>query len=280
MRVLQRRDLLAGSLKAAAAGCLGFGAGISAWAQPAGAREELRVLVARVRPSVLPVGTYSATASPRFGFRGTGFVVGDGHLVATNAHVLPAAAEAESGQRLAVLAQSAARGREAGDLRFASIAALDRAHDLALLRVDGPPLPTMALAGGELAAEGQSIALIGFPVGGALGFAPVTHRGIVASVTTVALPAPTAAQLDPRALMRLRAGAFEVLQLDATAYPGNSGGPVLDADTGEVIGIVNMVMVRGSRETALSAPTGISYAIPVRHLQALLDEVRSATPPR
>ena len=37
-----------------------------------------------------------------------------------------------------------------------------------------------------------------------------------------------------------------------------------------VIGLVNMVLVKGSRESALSNPTGISYAIPVRHLQALL----------
>ncbi len=95
-------------------------------------------------------------------------------------------------------------------------------------------------------------------------------------MTTIALPAPTAAQLDPRALARLRAGNIEVLQLDATAYPGNSGGPVLDAESGAVVGVVNMVAVRGSRETALSAPTGITYAIALRSLRALLDEARSA----
>ena len=62
-----------------------------------------------------------------------------------------------------------------------------------------------------------------------------------------------------------------VLQLDATAYPGNSGGPLLDADTGQVLGILNMVLVKASRESALSQPTGISYAIPVEHLRALIE---------
>ncbi|MCW5632315.1 MAG: trypsin-like peptidase domain-containing protein [Rubrivivax sp.] len=248
-------------------------------ASPRDGAGDLRPIAARARPSVLPVGTYSATASPRFGFRGSGFVVGDGRLVATNAHVLPPAGAAEPGHSLAVLARTAGPGREAGDLRLATLVAQDRAHDLALLRLEGAPLPALALAGGERVAEGLPIALVGFPIGGALGFAPVVHRGIVASVTTAALPAPTAAQLDPRAVARLRAGNFEVLQLDATAYPGNSGGPVLDADTGEVIGVVNMVLVRGSRETALSAPTGITYAIPVRHLRTLLDEA-AAAPPR
>jgi hypothetical protein len=44
----------------------------------------------------------------------------------------------------------------------------------------------------------------------------------------------------------------------------------LDADTGQVLGIVNMVLVKGGRESALSNPTGISYAVPVRHLHELL----------
>ncbi len=275
----RRRALREGGLRLFAFVLAGTATGRSK-AQPVEVRSDLRAIVARVRPAVLPVGTYSATANPRFGFRGSGFVVADGHLVVTNAHVLPATPEAESGHRLAVLAQSAAPGREAGDLRFASLAAIDRVHDLAVLRLDGPPLQPLALASADRVAEGKSIALMGFPVGGALGFSPVTHRGIVASITTVALPAPNAAQLDPRAVARLRAGNFEVLQLDATAYPGNSGGPVLDADTGEVVGVVNMVLVRGSRETALSAPTGITYAIPVQHVHALLDEARTATPPR
>jgi len=274
-----RRTLLEDGLKAVTLLLAGAGHGIGQ-AQAAQARADLRATVARARPAVLPVGTYSPTASPRFGFRGSGFVVGDGHLLATNAHVLPPTTEGESALRLAVLAQTAAPGREAGDLRFASVAAIDRAHDLALLRLDGPALQALVLARGEPVAEGKSIALMGFPVGGALGFSPVTHGGIVASVTTVALPAPSAAQLDPRALARLRAGNFEVLQLDATAYPGNSGGPVLDADTGEVVGVVNMVLVRGSRESALSAPTGITYAIPVQHLHALVVEAGSAAPQR
>jgi len=270
---LRRRALLQGALQL---GLLALAGGA-----PGARAADLRAVVARVRSAVLPVGTYSATANPRFGFRGTGFVVGDGQLVVTNAHVLPPpAAEPESAPRLAVLAQNAAPGREAGDLRFATLAAIDRAHDLAVLRLDGPALAPLPLSREPRIEEGRAIALVGFPVGGALGFSPVTHRGIVASVTTVALPAPTAAQLDPRAVSRLRAGNFEVLQLDATAYPGNSGGPVLDADTGEVIGVVNMVLVRGSRESALSAPTGITYAIPVQQLRALLEEARGAPPPR
>jgi serine protease Do len=132
----------------------------------------------------------------------------------------------------------------------------------------------LALAEAGLAREGQSIALMGFPIGGTLGFAPVTHRGIVASITTAALPAATSQSLDPRAILRLREGNYEVLQLDATAYPGNSGGPLFDVETGRVIGVINMVLVKAGRESALSAPTGITYAVPVRHLHELMKSTR------
>lgn len=236
-------------------------------------RADLVSVIAAAKPSVLPVGTFNATDSPRFGFRGTGFVVGDGTLVATNFHVLPAAAEVASGPVLAVLV-SVGRGNETGQLRRARVVATDRPRDLALLKIEGDALTPLRLDEAGAAREGQAVALLGFPIGGALGFAVVTHRGIVASITTAALPAATAQQLDPRALVRLREGNYEVLQLDATAYPGNSGGPLLDADTGRVVGIVNMVVVKAGRESALSNPTGMTYAIPVQHLHELLKSPR------
>ncbi len=259
-----RREVLRCAATAAAAAASGSWVS-SAWAQAG--LQGLPATVANVRNSVVPVGTFSATASPRFGFRGTGFVVGDGSLVATNFHVLPAAAAPDAGAMLAVLTP---KGTEAGTVRMARVVATDRTRDLALLKIEGAALPALSLEDSGGAREGQSIALMGFPIGGALGFSPVTHRGIVASVTTGALPAPTAQQLDPRAITRLREGNFEVLQLDATAYPGNSGGPVFDADTGRVLGLVSWVLVKEGRETALTNPTGISYAIPVRYLIDLM----------
>lgn len=231
---------------------------------------DLPALVAASRPSVLPVGTYDPLGSPRFAFRGSGFVVGDGNHVVTNVHVLP-----ESGPtpapRLAVLAP--ARG-DSAEGRLATLVQTDREHDLALLRFDGAPMPALTLAPADGVREGMEIALIGYPIGGVLGYSPVTHRGIVASITRIALPSLAARQLDARAISRLRDGPFEVYQLDATAYPGNSGGPLLDVQTGQVVGVVNMVLVRGTRESALSNPTGITYAIPVRFVHELLKAAR------
>ncbi len=61
-----------------------------------------------------------------------------------------------------------------------------------------------------------------------------------------------------------------MLQLDGTAYPGNSGSPLYETENGEVVGIINMVFVKGTKEAALTQPSGISYAIPAQPLIDLI----------
>ena len=95
---------------------------------------------------------------------------------------------------------------------------------------------------------------------------------MVASLTPIAAPAPNSRQLNAQAIATLRRGSFDIIQLDATAYPGNSGGPLLDVASGQVVGVVNMVLVKGNKESALSQPSGISYALPVQLVHELLRE--------
>ncbi len=232
------------------------------------ARAGLLEVIAATKPSVVAVGLYNALSSPRFTPRGTGFVVGDGTQVITNAHVLPEDLEKTFGNQLRVRVVA---GAAAPSERIATVLRVDPVHDLALLRIDGVRLPTLTLAPNADVPEGLSIALIGFPISSALGLAPVTHRGIVSSVTDMVLPLPTARSLTNRAIQQLRENPFKIYQLDATAYPGNSGGPLVDVENGEVIGVVSLVAIKGTRESALSAPTGISYAMPVRWVRALLE---------
>ena len=76
--------------------------------------------------------------------------------------------------------------------------------------------------------------------------------------------------LNEKVIRAVKSGRYDVYQLDATAYPGNSGSPVFDAESGVVIGIINMVFIKSTREAALSQPSGISYAIPAIHLKELM----------
>jgi len=103
---------------------------------------------------------------------------------------------------------------------------------------------------------------------------PVTHRGIVSAITPIGIPQANSRDLDPALIRRLANDVFRVYQLDATAYPGNSGSPLYEPASGEVLGVMNMVFVKSTKENVLSDPSGISYAIPVEYLQRLLAELK------
>lgn len=222
--------------------------------------------IERVKPSILVIGLFNKTASPQFQMRGTGFVVGTGNIAATNSHVLPENLDRDT--RIAVLQSSGLQGST--QIRLTEILARDKDHDIALLRLDGPPLPFLRLIPSDTVREGQGVAFTGFPIGGALGFSPVTHRGTISSITPIGIPGGNSTQLNGKLIQQLKRGTFKVFQLDATAYPGNSGSPIFDTDTGDVIGIINMVFIKGSKEAALSNPSGISYAIPSNYLLQLI----------
>jgi S1-C subfamily serine protease len=232
------------------------------------ARADLVAAIAKVKPSILIVGVYKPTNSPRFTLRGTGFVVGPGNLAITNAHVIPEGLEADPEARIVVQVRGAAANE--WQSRPANLLDMDKEHDLALLQVEGAAIAPLRLRDSETVQEGQAIAFMGFPIGGILGFSPVTHRGTISSITAIAPPSPTSQQLSAKAIRSLRSGSFDIFQLDAVAYPGNSGGPLFDADTGEVLGVINSGLVKGTKEAALTNPTGITYAIPGKFIAQLL----------
>lgn len=237
------------------------------------AHADLPDIIDSIRPSIVGVGTTYPERQPIGSARpsqllGTGFAVGDGNLIATNYHVIPTSLDEENRQSLAVFV---GRGREAR-VRLAQLVAEDQEHDLVLLQIPGDPLPTIALGNAESVREGEMMAFTGFPIGAVLGLFPATHLGIVSSITPVARTADNAADLTPTQLRRMR-NPFDVFQLDAIAYPGNSGSPVYRQSDGVVIGVLNSVFIKESRESVLERPSGISYAIPVNWLINLLSSV-------
>jgi S1-C subfamily serine protease len=263
-----RRSLPAPGRRACNAGAvarLALAAALLSGAPSAGA--QVPATIERVKPSVVGIGTFQKTRAPAFRFLGTGFAVGDGSMIVTNAHVLPQSLDAGNGETLTVLVPGRAPATE---LRPATRGAEDPAHDLALLRIPGPALAALAIRDSASVREGEPVLFTGYPIGAVLGAFPATHRGMISAITPIAIPAAHSSQLKPELIRRLGSGPFPVFQLDATAYPGNSGSPLYDPATGEVIGIVNMVFVKGTKESALTQPSGITYAIPSRYLIELL----------
>lgn len=224
-------------------------------------------VIKHIKPSTVAVGTFQQTRSPSADFRGTGFVVGDGLSIITNAHVLPPALNTEQKEMLGIITGEGANPT----FRSAVVAAVDKEHDIAHLRISGTPLPALKMQDSDKVEEGQMLAFTGFPLGMLLGMRHVTHRAMLSALTPIAMPASTARQLDAKTISQMQRSPFMVFQLDATAYPGNSGSPVFDPETGGVVGIVNMVYVKGVKENAISNPSGITYAIPGKYISRMLD---------
>jgi S1-C subfamily serine protease len=218
-----------------------------------------------IKPSVVGIGVYTPTGQPKNRLYGSGFVIGNGTYIVTNHHVIDKELDDSLLQKLAIFSGKGT----ATKVRIASLIANDKEHDIAILKIDGQPLPAMQLSNNDFRLEGSDVAFTGFPIGAVLGLYPVTHKGMIAAVTPTIIPLDDSRQISIAMLKRLR-DPYLVYQLDATAYPGNSGSAMYDVKTGAVIGIINKVFVQQSKETVISKPSGITYAIPVKYLHQLL----------
>lgn len=219
--------------------------------------------VARIKTSVVGVGTFLKTRSPPAQLLGTGFVVADGRHVLTNAHVL--STELTAPETLVVFVGGGAEPVP----RLAVKVAEDAEHDLLLLKMSEAPLPALQLGDSDKVREGETYAFTGFPIGAILGLYPATHHAMISAITPLAVPLSAAKQLTPAVMRRLKHN-YAVFQLDGTAYPGNSGSPLYDPASGTVVGVVNKVFVQESRESVLQKPSGISYAVPINFARELL----------
>ncbi len=248
------------------AGLLMIAAAVPTTARRDLASPSLPDLIARQRVAVVAVGTYNPLGRPTQQFLGTGFALSGRRLVATNWHVIQPilAGNREKELRVFSLSDRDSRGRAA------ILRRQDAEHDIALVEYDGPMIPGLSLGTSSGLREGEDIAFTGYPLGPVLGLHPATHTGIISSIGPRAIPADAPSQLTATMKHALE-NPFDVLQLDAVAFPGNSGSPVYLRSTGEVVGIISNAHVRMTKERGLVGATGICYAIPADHLTKLLE---------
>lgn len=229
--------------------------------------QSLVQVIKQVKPSVVGIGTLQTTRRPPSKLMGTGFVVADGYHVITNYHVLPKNINSERKEQLVIFYGSGKKVK----YRKVRVLAKDKVHDLALLRIEGRKFPALKIETSRKPQEGETIAFTGFPIGAVLGLFPVTHQGIISSISPIVIPAPSSSKLSIKMIKRLK-NPYNVYQLDATAYPGNSGSPLFDHSNGRVLGVINKVFIKESKESILQKPSGITYAIPGKYIIKLLKE--------
>ncbi len=165
--------------------------------------QDLAALVARASPSVVGV-------EQRRG-QGSGLVLTPDGYVLTNAHVARAAGQV----RVRFSGTDTVKGERVG---------ADARTDLAVLRVEAPGLRALPLADSRKLAVGQLVIAIGNP----LGFERSVTMGVVSALYRN-LPTPDGGMFDG------------LVQTDAAVNPGNSGGPLLDAE-GAVVGVTTAML--------------------------------------
>jgi S1-C subfamily serine protease len=214
---------------------------------------------------VVAVGSYSPKERPSVRYYGTGFSIFDGTLVVTNQHVIDALARTGHLEdlRLYLPDTTSIEGLDA------RVVASDAHHDVALLQVDKPILPPLQLEIARTPRQGETIGILGYPIGMALGVTPAAHKGVISAVVPAVLPLPRGVKLTPELAEAIRRP-YHLYQLDMVVYPGNSGSPLLDGQTGRVLGIINKTLATKTREHLLDSPSGISYAVPVKWIHELV----------
>jgi serine protease Do len=231
------------------------------------AAQDLPQVIRAVKPAIVAIGSYKKDRQPSAIVNGTGFVVGNGLTIVTSAHIFDRKLADFEHWMVFVGHGDAVQARDM------EVLCVDREHDVASIRLHGPSLPVVKLAAADGEAEGRAIAFTGYPLGAVLGLYPATARGIISALVPAAIPQNRATTLNSETIRRLRHN-FHVYQLDATAYPGDSGSPVYQADSGLVIGVIDSVFVKPTKETALASvvgtPSGITYAIPIQFVRELL----------
>jgi S1-C subfamily serine protease len=187
--------------------------------------------------SQTPFGAESGKAA------GTGMVIESDGLVLTNNHVI---ADATS------ITVTLADGREVGADLVGSIPS----NDVALVRVRNVKgLKTVSFGSSSAARVGDPVVAIGNALG--LGGTPSTTAGIVSALGR---------ELDAENGEHLQ----DLIQTDAAIYPGNSGGPLVNA-SGQVIG-VNTAIARGPEGVGSE---NLGFALPIDQLKPLIDELKA-----
>ena len=194
---------------------------------------------AKIQPSIVRVQGLIAGATGEEDMEtgiGTGVVIVDDGTILTNLHVV---ADAE---RVKVVF---ADGLESE----AKVTGLRPEHDLAVLQAKTIPddlIPATMRTTGDLAV-GDHVVTVGFP----FGIGPSASAGVVSG-----LRREFRSPEGERILTNL-------IQFDAVANPGNSGGPLVTAD-GEVVGIVTAIL----NPTEQRVFIGIGFAVPIENAAA------------
>ncbi len=192
-----------------------------------------------IAPSVVRVMSYEIGTNGRDEIErgvGTGVVIVDKGIILTNLHVV---------QGAEVIKVVFADGMES----VASVKSVQPENDLAVLQAHKIPDDMIAatMRSTHDLAPGDQVVAVGFP----FGIGPSASAGVVSGLKR--------SFRSPEGRQEMT----NLIQFDAAANPGNSGGPLVTMD-GQVVGIVTAILNPGHQRTFI----GIGFAVPIENAAA------------
>ena len=199
-----------------------------------------------VMPSVVSITTtqYAQRAGTEVasGY-GSGFVYSADGLSATNNHVV------EGAGRIYVTLNGDEQQYEA------EVVATDSYSDLAILKIDKTGLTPVKFGSSSSLRLGDTVFVIGSPYNGL--FANSVSSGIVSGLNRE---------------MVLNSATQTFIQTDAAVNPGNSGGPMFNAN-GELVGIITRKSMLSTVTGETTSIEGIGFAIPSDVASPVLEQL-------
>jgi S1-C subfamily serine protease len=197
---------------------------------------------AAIRPSVVRVVSQTKTRHGKGGHDsaersiGTGVVIMDKGVILTNLHVV---------QGTVNIKVTFADGSESS----ASIVNVQPENDLAVLQAATIPddLQAATLRSTTGLRPGDQVMAVGYP----FGIGPSASAGVISGIRRTLDASENEHPIN------------NLIQFDAAANPGNSGGPLVTMD-GEVVGIVTAIYNPSEQRTFI----GIGFAVPVENAAA------------
>lgn len=220
--------------------------------------------VQKVAAAVLPSVVSITVAGQNSGDEGTGVLLSSDGEIATNNHVVAAAAGGAG-----AISVTFNDGRTVS----ATIVGRDPVTDLAVIKARNTSGEQPASIGHS---TGSAVGLPVVAIGSPLGLSGTVTTGIISALDR---PVQTSGgEPNPGGLSRSNGNnqppVYDAIQTDAAINPGNSGGPMVNMQ-GQVIGINSAIASLGSSSAggSQSGSIGVGFAIPIDEAMPILKQL-------
>ena len=211
-----------------------------------GAALDAAAIAAKVNPAVVDINTVVGSGRAA----GTGMIITSSGEVLTNNHVVDGSTS--------ILVTIAGRSQPFP----AHVIGVNPSADVAVIQVEGVSgLPTVNFASSSAVKVGDAVVAIGNALGH--GGTPDVSQGSISALDQTITASSGGSKSE-----RLTG----MIQTDATIYPGDSGGPLLNS-SGQVVGMITAGQVQGFRSSA----SNINYAVASDTILNIVNQIRSRT---